>query len=40
MKRNSYTQEYKQKIIKEAIKTGNCHIVVRHDDINPNVLSW
>jgi len=39
MKRNTYTQEFKQQIIKEAIETGNCSIVARRYDINPNVLA-
>lgn len=39
MRHNTYTQEFKQQIIKEAIETGNCSIVARRYEINPNVLT-
>lgn len=39
MQYNTYTQEFKQQIIKEAIETGNCSVVARRYDINPNVLT-
>lgn len=39
MQRNTYTQEFKQQVIKEANETGNCTIVARRYDINPNVLA-
>jgi transposase-like protein len=39
MQRNTYTPEFKQQIIKEAIETGNCTIVARRYDVNPNVLA-
>lgn len=39
MQRNTYTQEFKQQVIKEAIETGNCSIVARRYDVNPTVLA-
>ncbi|WP_094545510.1 transposase [Petroclostridium xylanilyticum] len=39
MQRRKFSQEFKEKLIKEALETGNASVVARKYDINPTVVS-
>jgi transposase len=39
MQRRKFSQEFKEKLIKEALETGNASVVARKYDINPTVVN-
>jgi transposase len=39
MQRRKFSQDFKEKLIKEALETGNASVVARKYDINPTVVS-
>lgn len=39
MQRRKFSQEFKEKLIKEALETGNASVVARKYDIKPTVVN-
>jgi transposase-like protein len=39
MQRRKFSQEFKEKLIKEALEIGNASVVARKYDINPTVVN-
>lgn len=39
MKRRKFSQDFKDRLIKEALETGNASVVARKYDINPTVVN-
>jgi transposase-like protein len=39
MQRRKFSQDFKEKLTKEALETGNASVVARKYDINPTVVN-